>query len=256
MVSASPARTLHRPFNQFSHPRHRHQERGYMLLFLIFALAAMSILLTMTTDTSQIERQREREAEFIVRGCAVAKAIARYNNAGRIAPLNPGAPLPLTLSDLTKEVNINGQRLRLLRPSALRDPFTGTEWRVVRIGDPLIRRYLERWSSFTGQPVPANYLALTASVLPQGGFGGDFNPAGGAFSGPLPQDGDGDDDDFADRRPIVGVAGRTPKPAFTTLFGKDVTYDEWLFMYGPVATFPDGRVRIGTPCERQMLPLP
>jgi len=228
-----------------------------MLLFLIFALAAMSILLTMTTDTSQIERQREREAEFIVRGCAVAKAIARYNNAGRIAPLNPGAPLPLTLSDLTKEVNINGQRLRLLRPSALRDPFTGTEWRVVRIGDPLIRRYLERWSSFTGQPVPANYVALTASVLPQGGgFGGDFNPAGGAFSGPLPQDGDGDDDDFADRRPIVGVAGRTPKPAFTTLFGKDVTYDEWLFMYGPVATFPDGRVRIGTPCERQMLPLP
>ncbi len=231
-----------------------------MLLFLIFALAAMIILLTMQADTSQIERQREREAEFIVRGCAVAKAIARYNNAGRIAPLNPGAPFPLKLSDLTKEVNINGQRLRLLRPSALRDPFTGNEWRAVRIGDPLIRRYLERWSSFTGQPVPANYVALTASVVNQGGFGGNFDPSGGMFPQSPGEDdnGDdnGDDDDGFAQRPIVGVVGSLPKPAFTTVFGEDVTYDTWLFMYGPVAARPDGRLVIGTPCERLVLPIP
>ncbi len=237
----------------------RHRERGYMLLFLIFALAAMIILLTMRADTSQIERQREREAEFIVRGCAVAKAIARYNNAGRIAPLNPGAPFPLKLSDLTKEVNVNGQRLRLLRPSAIRDPFTGDEWRVVRIGDPLIRRYLERWSSFTGQPVPASYVALTASVVNQGGFGGNFDPSGGMFPQPLGEDdnGNGDDDDgFASQRPIVGVVGSLPKPAFTTVFGEDVTYDTWLFMYGPLVARPDGGVVVGTPCERLVLPIP
>lgn len=240
-------------------PQRRHRERGYMLLFLIFALAVMSILLTMRTDTSQIERQREREAEFIVRGCAIAKAIARYNNAGRIAPLNPGAPFPLKLSDLTKEVNINGQRLHLLRPSALRDPFTGQEWRVVCVGDPLIRRYLERWSAFTGQPVPASYVALTASVINQGGFGGDFNPTGGLLPQPPVEDDNrnGDDDDgFAAQRPIVGVAGRLPKPAFTTLFGEDVTYDEWLFMYGPLVARPDGGVLITTPCERMVLPVP
>ncbi|OYT69832.1 MAG: hypothetical protein CFK52_12800 [Chloracidobacterium sp. CP2_5A] len=231
----------------------RRRERGYMLLFLIFALAVMVILLTMTADTSQAERQREREAEFIVRGCAVARAIARYNNAGRIAPLNPSAPFPLKLSDLTKEVNINGLRLRLLRPSAISDPFTGSEWRAVRIGDPLIRRYLERWSSFTGQPVPANYVALTASALAQGSFGGDFDPLGGSStSEPL----DDDDDGFASQRPIVGVVGSSPKPAFTTLFGEDVTYDEWLFIYGPIVTRPDGMVIIGTPCERMVLPPP
>lgn len=235
----------------------RRRERGYLLLSLIFALAAMAILLTMTADTSQAERQREREAEFIVRGCAVARAIARYNNAGRIAPLNPSAPFPLKLSDLIKEVNVNGLRLRLLRPSAINDPFTGSEWRAVRIGDPLIRRYLERWSSFTGQPVPANYVALTASALAQGSFGGDFNPLGGSPLGGMAEPLDDDDDGgFSDQRPIVGVVGRSPKPAFTTLLGEDVAYDEWLFIYGPLVTQPDGRALIGTPCERAVLPPP
>ncbi|MFQ3583294.1 MAG: hypothetical protein SNJ67_12865 [Chloracidobacterium sp.] len=232
--------------------RRRRPERGYLLLFFIFALAAMMIVLTLTADTREAERQREREAEFIARGCAVARAIARYNNAGRIAPLNPGTPFPLKLRDLTKEVNINGLRMRLLRPSAINDPFTGREWRVVRIGDPLVRRYLERWSAFTGQPVPANYVALTASVLNQGGFGGNFDPLGGAS-----EPGEDDDDDgFASPRPIVGVVGRLPKPAFTALFGEDVTYDEWLFMYGPIVTRPDGIVIGGTPCERPILPPP
>ncbi|MCS7079816.1 MAG: hypothetical protein NZ585_07170 [Chloracidobacterium sp.] len=228
-----------------------------MLLFLIFALAAMAVFLTMAADTREAERQREREAEFIARGCAVARAIARYNNAGRIAPLNPGAPFPLKLSDLTKEVNINGVRMRLLRPSAVNDPFTGREWRVVRIGDPLIKRYLERWSAFTRQPVPANYVALTASVLPQGSFGGDFNPLGGKPSGEASEPLDDDDDDsFVAGRPIVGVVGRSPKPAFTTLLGEDVTYDEWLFIYGPVIVQPNGIVLSVTPCERAVLPPP
>ncbi|MGQ9898020.1 MAG: hypothetical protein ACUVR8_10760 [Acidobacteriota bacterium] len=246
-------------YRPFDHIQHHHRERGYMLLFLIFALAAMIILLTMRADTSQIERQREREAEFIVRGCAVAKAIARYNNAGRIAPLNPGAPFPRKLSDLTKEVNVNGQRLRLLRTSALYDPFTGSQWRVVRIGDPLIKRYLEQWSSFMGQPVPASYVALTASVVNQGGFGGNFDPSGGLpLQPPVEDDGNNEDDDdgFAAQRPIVGVVGRIPKTAFTTLFGEDVTYDKWLFIYGPIVVRPNGGVIIGTPCERTVLPVP
>lgn len=229
-----------------------------MLLFLIFALAAMAVSLTMTADTREAERRREREAEFIARGCAVARAIARYNNAGRIAPLNPGAPFPLKLSDLTKEVNVNGVRLRLLRPSAVNDPFTGREWRAVRVGDPLIRRYLERWSAFTGQPVPANYVALTASVLAQGSFGGDFDPLGGGRSsgGASEPPDDDDDDGFAASRPIVGVVGRSPKPAFTSLMGEDVTYDEWLFMYGPLVAQPNGVILSVTPCERAVLPPP
>lgn len=226
-------------------------------MFLVFALAAMAIFLTMTADTREAERQREREAEFLARGCAVARAIARYNNAGRLAPLNPGAPFPLKLSDLTKEVNINGVRMHLLRPSAINDPFTGREWRVVRIGDPLVKRYLERWSSFTGQPVPANYVALTASALAQGSFGGDFDPLGQAPpSGGVSELPDDDDAGFAATRPIVGVVGRSPKPAFTRLLGEDITYDEWLFMYGPIVTQPNGIVLGVTPCERRTLPPP
>lgn len=245
----------YRAFGRLSRTRRR-QERGYLLLFLIFALAAMIILLTMRADTSQIERQREREAEFIVRGCAVAKAIARYNNAGRIAPLNPGAPFPLKLSDLTKEVNVNGQRLRLLRPSALRDPFTGNEWRVVCVGDPLIRRYLERWSSFTGQPVPASYVALTASVVNQGGFGGNFDPSGGCspsrrvrmatamMTMDLPR---------RDRLSAsLEASPNRPSQPYLAKMSPTIPGCSCTGLWLPVPT----GILIGTPCERLVLPIP
>jgi type II secretory pathway pseudopilin PulG len=247
----------------------RRNQRGYSLLGLIFALAITAIFMTQSAHTEFAERQRDREKEFIFRGCSIAKAIARYNNGGRMAPLNPGQQLPTSLEDLTKELNINGRKLFFLRPSALLDPFTGTEWEPVRVGDPRIKEYLENWAKYTRLPLPANYVSLTSgfSVLNEGGGegfkGGEFGPVG---TGPTGDGFEESDSSSTPKRPIVGVVGRSKLPAFSSVLGKDVTYDKWLFIYGPpiprpgqqqqpqpgqgtVVVTPENAVIIATPCD-------
>lgn len=247
--------------------RFRSNQRGYSLLGLIFALAITAIFMTQSANTEFAERQRDREKEFIFRGCSIAKAIARFNNGGRMAPLNPGQQLPTSLEDLTKELNINGRKLFFLRPSALLDPFTGTEWEPVRVGDARIKQYLEDWSAATRLPIPSNYIALTSgfSVLNEGGGegfkGGEFGPVG---TGPTGDGFEESESSSAPKRPIVGVIGRSKMQAFSSVLGKDVTYDKWLFIYGPpiprpgqpqqgqqgtVVVTPENAIIVATPCD-------
>ncbi len=241
----------------------RHNQHGYSLLALVIGLAITAMVMTYSVDTRATDRRRDRESEFIFRGCSIAKAIARYNNGGRIAPLNPGQPFPPELKDLTKETNLNGRKFFFLRPSAITDPFTGQEWTPIRMGDPRIKQYLENWESATKLGIPANYIALTAgiSILNEGGGegfkGGEFGPEGiedvdsTGLGGP--------------KRPVVGVVGTSKLPAFSQVFGKDVTYNEWIFLYGPpipragqqaqsggqnVIVAPDNVLIIATPCDR------
>src|SRR5688572_16202429 len=74
--------------------RPRPQEAGYSLLALIIAIAALAIMLAGSLNTFHAETMREKEIEFIFRGEEVAKAIARYNNGGRLQPLRLGGPYP------------------------------------------------------------------------------------------------------------------------------------------------------------------
>lgn len=215
-----------------------HTERGYSLLALIVALAVLAILITMKADNSAAMRQRELEIEFLHRGEAVAVAIARYNNGGvRLAPLNPGGRFPQKLEDLVKGDFISGRKVFYLRPSAAKDPLNGDqEWRPLRVGDPLLRRYLNEWAAANLQPIPVNYMTLTnaAEFIDDEDDEDDEDTEDGQGTVVKNQDTTGSGSvTAAPTLPIVGVVGTSPKQAFTRQFGKDKRYNEWVFIYMP-----------------------
>jgi hypothetical protein len=241
---------------QLRRRRGRRAQRGYSLIMLIFALAVSAVYLTFMVDDVRAGRQRDLEAEFIARGCSVAKAIARYNNGGQLGPFKDSFTLPFKLEDLTKEYNLpNGAKMFLLRPSAINDPFTGKPWRVVRVGDPLLKKYIDRFESEYQIIAPQNvrqvYLSLANSVSAPKGIEIDINPGG-----------DGDESaevTFTEsKNPIVGVVGSRPDQAFSQVLGQTVSYREWLFIYGPVSAQGQAQQILrnrppATPCERTFL---
>lgn len=222
-------------------------ENGYTLLALIITIAVLSIWLTSHVDTYVVDIRREKEEEFITRGNEIARAIARYNNAGRLAPLRPG-PLPLKLEELGKVTEINGVKQRFLRPYALVDPLEKEgKWRPVRAGDPLIAEYFQNWAAYNSQVIPQEYLFLAGGINTN-----SQNPAGSedkSESGSQQQSqwNFSLDTDDEDSRPIVGVVSYNKADAYRRLFGKDVTYDKWLFIYMP----PVQRLAVSDPNNQE-----
>src|SRR4030095_9402284 len=106
-------------------------ERGYALIGLMAVMMFAMILTTAAAPTLRQEMQREKEEEMLWRGQQVATAIKRYR-------LARGGVFPTDLNDLIKVLEVNGKRLRFLRPSALCDPMmpcTGrSNWRLVYYG--------------------------------------------------------------------------------------------------------------------------
>lgn len=215
----------------------RRSENGYALLALIIAIAVLTIWLTSHVDTYVIDIRREKEEEFITRGNEIARAIARYNNAGRLAPLRPG-PLPLKLEDLTKVTEINGVKQLFLRPYALVDPLEKEgKWRPVRAGDPLIAEYFQNWAAYNSQVIPQEYLFLAGGTSLQSPVESveSEEKTDNQNSAPTPQQqwNFSLDNDDEENRPIIGVVSYNKADAYRRLFGKDVTYDKWLFIYMP-----------------------
>lgn len=134
------------------------QQKGYSLLALVFVIAITSMILVSSVDDYHAEIVRDREIEFIFRGQEIAKAISRYNNFGRLAPLRLSSILPTKLKDLTKKTNVNGQDVLYLRNFALSDILTNDDWDLIRAGDPRILDYLKDWSEYYRQPIPNEYL--------------------------------------------------------------------------------------------------
>src|SRR5262249_20387361 len=164
---------------------------GYALLALIIVLAVLAMLLASSVNTFHADTMRDKEDEFIFRGYEMAKAIARYNNAGKLAPLHLGS-FPLALEDIGKQAEINGVRFCYVRKFALVDPITNDEWKPIRAGDPLIGEYLSHWAEYYGQTIPPSYYQLSGGTI--------SNPA---VSSPNPpkkggEDEDDDDDDDDD----------------------------------------------------------
>ncbi len=213
----------------------RTRQRGYSLLALIVALAVLAILITMKADNAAAMRQRELEIEFIHRGTAVAEAIARYNNGGvRLAPLNPGGRFPQKLEDLVKGDFISGRKVYYLRPSAAKDPLNGDqEWRPLRVGDPLLRKFLNEWAAANLQPIPTNYLTLTNAAEFIDDEDEDDEETDQAGEGAAVKNNGNQQVSGAPTLPIVGVVGTSPKQTFTRQFGKDKRYSEWVFLYMP-----------------------
>lgn len=254
------------PLNRIHHlrsasTRFRAKEQGYSLLALVIALAVFSIYLTMSVTNFQAERQQEQELELIQRGNSIAEAIARYNNSGRLGQLNPGGLFVTKLEDLAKGVDINGRLVHFLRPSALRDPMAnGREWRALRVGDPLLNRYLQEWAAYYRQRIPDNYRVLVNPIDFKDDEDDEDEDEDDETTDSDDEDEDDEDDEDEDvsssggtsttgetsdgtnqsafgvdqeRLPIVGVVSTSRKQAFQRQNGRDKRYDEFVFIYLP-----------------------
>jgi type II secretory pathway pseudopilin PulG len=204
-------------------------EQGWALLGLLLALGVMSIVLVSAiVPNISAQVQREKEAEMLYRGEQMALGIARYYGRGQLAPIQiftPPAPLPyLTdLSRLRDGVTIGVRELKFVRPSAMIDPVSNSEWEPVRARDPRIMKFLQAWAAETLVPIPTQYLLIagppqksafkksppsTPPVLtPPSGGQNQGQPAPGTPGGQPggqagvarpPQTGDDDDDDDDD----------------------------------------------------------
>jgi type II secretory pathway pseudopilin PulG len=207
-------------------------ERGYALVGLMAVMMLALILTTAAAPSLRREMQREKEEEMLWRGQQVVVALSRYR-AFR------GGVFPTDLKELVEGVDINGKRLRLLRPSAICDPMTPcegegeTNWRTVNPGDPLTRELLEaiiiaqEKSKLPVNPQGIQELARFAQVgtvtLP--GQPADTQLDGVIGQGENQQGGSGDNTQGA---PIIGVVSRKSGKMFRAYYGIE-EYDRALF---------------------------
>jgi type II secretory pathway pseudopilin PulG len=207
-------------------------ERGYALVGLMAVMMLALILTTAAAPSLRREMQREKEEEMLWRGQQVVVALSRYR-AFR------GGVFPTDLKELVEGIDINGKRLRLLRPSAICDPMTPcegegeTNWRTVNPGDPLTKELLEaiiiaqEKSKLPVNPQGIQELARFAQVgtvaLP--GQPADTQLDGVIGQGENQQGGSGDNTQGA---PIIGVVSRKSGKMFRAYYGIE-EYDRALF---------------------------
>jgi type II secretory pathway pseudopilin PulG len=208
------------------------RERGYALVGLMAVVMIAMILTTAAAPSLRREMQREKEEEMLWRGQQVVVALSRYR-AFR------GGVFPTDLKELVEGIDINGKRLRLLRPSAICDPMTPcegegeTNWRTVNPGDPLTKDLLEaiiiaqEKSKLPVNPQGIQELARFAQVgtvaLP--GQPADTQLDGVIGQGENQQGGSGDNTQGA---PIIGVVSRKSGKMFRAYYGIE-EYDRALF---------------------------
>ena len=206
-------------------------ERGYALVGLMAVMMVALILTTAAAPSLQREMQREKEEEMLWRGQQVVVALSRYR-AFR------GGVFPTDLKELVEGVDINGKRLRLLRPSAICDPMTPcegegeTNWRTVNPGDPLTKELLEaiiiaqEKSKLPVNPQGIQELARFAQIgtvtLP--GQPADTQLDGVIGQGENQQGGSGN----TQGAPIIGVVSRKSGKMFRSYYGIE-EYDRALF---------------------------
>jgi type II secretory pathway pseudopilin PulG len=208
------------------------EESGYALVGLMAVMMIALILTTAAAPSLRREMQREKEEEMLWRGQQVVVALSRYR-AFR------GGVFPTDLKELVEGIDINGKRLRLLRPSAICDPMTPcegegeTNWRTVNPGDPLTKELLEaiiiaqEKSKLPVNPQGIQELARFAQVgtvaLP--GQPADTQLDGVIGQGENQQGGSGDNTQGA---PIIGVVSRKSGKMFRAYYGIE-EYDHALF---------------------------
>lgn len=144
------------------------QTRGYAMLSLLAATTIMLIGLGAAMPMIEQEQQRQREEELFWNGAQVAVALATYYRATK--------QYPKKLDDLLKPIIVNTQPQQgqqslqpmqfRLRASALVDPITGEPWRVVRVGDPIIKEFAQAHDAY----LAANSLNAPGRMIPLAGL--------------------------------------------------------------------------------------
>jgi type II secretory pathway pseudopilin PulG len=202
-------------------------ERGYALLALLAAMTIAMIFMTAALPAIKQEAQREKEEEFFWRGTQVAGAIQKYASL-RGGQINA---YPTKLSDLAERIQVQGKRLRVLRPSALRDPMTEKgDWKEVRVGDPVLKGFLGFYIAAMPKkqpplPPPPTDLVQFAS-LSQGssnapGMDPNKEQSSLGFNSQL----------HSESGPLVGVVSKSKEHLIREYLGIS-SYDQCLFFPG------------------------
>jgi hypothetical protein len=191
---------------------------------------------TAAAPSPRLEAQREKEEEMLWRGQQIAMAINRFR-------MLRGGMFPTDLTELTKVTEVNGKRIRLLRPSALCDPMTPckgpTNWRVVHPGDPLPKTLLDAViATQEKNPTPVNPRSIQELArFAQMGAGTTLpgRRAGVRFDGnigPVENQGAGSGSGTDEKKaPIIGVVSRKKGKMFRSYYGIN-EYDQALFFPG------------------------
>jgi len=242
--------------------------RGYALLALIAAMTVMAILIAGFVPHLARQMQREREEEMLFRGQQIVEAIARYVQVtGRY---------PSSLEELVRGFVVQtprgARRVRFLRPSALIDPMTNEEWKVVRPGDPVLRRFVEAYLEAIGQPAnpmllqflqPGAMIALPGRPRPTpaqpiqpgrtraprvGGPGAVVGGEGEVVTAPSVAPGES-----GGVGPLLGVVSKSEKKSVRVYYGLD-RYSEWPFVFIPVLPVAVGEARVRAVLNPVMFP--
>ena len=203
-------------------------QRGYAMLALLAAMTIAMILMTAALPSIKQDSQREKEEEFFWRGVQVANGIRKYASL-RGGNINA---YPTKLDDLAALIQVQGKRLRVLRPSALRDPMTGKgDWREVRVGDPVLHSFLDAYVAAMPKkqpplPPPPTDLVQFAMLAPNSNAPGT-DPNQQQSSSSL-----GFNDKMrSETGPILGVVSKSKDHLIRDFLGID-TYDQCLFFPG------------------------
>jgi competence protein ComGC len=246
--------------------RSRAAARGYALLALMAAMTVMGILIAGYVPHLARQMQREREEEMLFRGQQIVDAIARYfQMTGRY---------PSSLEELVRGFVVQTprgmRRVRFLRPSALIDPMTNEEWKVVRPGDPVLRRFVEAYLENIGQPANPMLLQFlqpgTMITLPGRQRPLPTRPGRPRMPGAnVPRSGAGEVGVMPASPPsalaqgeggagvILGVVSRSEKKTVRVYYGLD-RYSDWPFVFIPVLPVAVGEARVRAVLNPVMFP--
>jgi type II secretory pathway pseudopilin PulG len=214
------------PHQQSATWRSDRGERGFALLALLAALTIAMIVMTAALPAIKHDAQREKEEEFFWRGAQIAGAIQKYASL-RGGQINA---YPAKLEDLAARIQVQGKRLRVLRPSALRDPMTEKgDWKEVRVGDPVLQSFLGFYVAAMPKkqpplpPPPTDLVQFAMLAQNSNAPGTDPNKEQSSlgFNTQL----------HSESGPLIGVVSKSKEHLIREYLGIP-TYDECLFFPG------------------------
>jgi hypothetical protein len=218
----------------------------------------MTVLLIVATGyVPDVKRrlQREREEELLFRGQEVVDAISRFWQLTQ--------RYPTSLKQLTEGITIQGtRRVRFMRESALKDPITNEDWKLVRFGDPVARKFVQAYLEAVKQPqnpmlrqfiesgqmniprtnVPTLPPRGGQNVPPRGNQPGRGTPATPGttnqnFATPSGSFGNDQGETGAATVPILGVISTSEEKTVRAYFELE-KYSDWPFIFIPPAFMP------------------
>jgi hypothetical protein len=186
-----------------------------MTVLALFALAA--------APNIRMQAQREREIETIFRGEEVADAIRLYY-AYQVTQkrLTADQALPTSIEQLLEGVSVGTKKIQVLRPSAARNPLSGSgEWSLVRPRSSQLADFQRSVMLFAGNVRPPTSdpqlksveQLMAPPVLPTLGLSSTGHPSS------LDESSSG---------PFIGVSISSKDNSVINYYGID-RHDGWIF---------------------------